>query len=318
MNDDLMEELDTLLAEELPDGSEFKDSSNRVVSEERRADLIQLLHYAAEQLGKSPSYKEFNSLDLATSADAIRYVFGSWNAAKEAAGLETRDVGGPRIQIDESYFADISTPEKAYWFGALVAHSSLQFHGENQKPALLIGRTGEKSYFVTEFAKAVDSEYSISRNTHSQTGNILTSTQISNPTFISHLRDAGYPYPDYDAGDFPHVGDGLETHFLRGWLESSGYFSTGGFNISVSNVDRAETIQGWMSDCGVKRPTLTEKETGKAVVRVSNPFDVRAVFESLWPELTETTPTFKPYPEKVLNYLQNEYPYPENVSYLST
>lgn len=319
MSDDLMEELDKLLAEELPDTSEAferEETSGRLVRTGRREELIQLLQYAAEELGKSPSYNEFNSLDLHTSADVIKNVFGSWNAAKEAAGLEKLTRGGPRTNIDESYFEEIITPEKAYWFGTLLAHSSLQQRGHSKNLTLLIGRTGVKKYFVTEFARAVQSEYAISRNIHTETGNPIFSTNISHPTFISHLLDAGYPYPDYDSGDFPAVEDGLEAHFLRGWLESSGYFTTNGFNISVSNIERAETIQQWMSDFGAKRPTVTEYKNGKAVVRVTNPFDVRAVFESMWPDLTETTPSFPPYPEKIVAYLQNEYPYPENISYL--
>lgn len=320
MGDELMKELDKLLAEELPDTpEEFDEDSEpgRLVGHDRREELIQLLQYAADELGKSPSFNEFNELDLHTSADVIKYVFGSWNAAKEAAGLKRLTRGGPRTGINETYFKQISTPEKAYWLGTLFAHSSVRRSPGGGGLVLSVGRTGKKGYFVTEFADAIESEYAISENAHHETGNTIFSTLISNPTFVGHLFDAGYPYPDSDAGGFPAIPDGLEPHFLRGWLESSGYFTTNGFNISVSNVTRAETIQQWMSDAGAKRPTLTEKQDGRSVVRVSNLFDVRAVFESLWPDLTETAPSFPPYPRKILDFLNAEHPYPENVPYLS-
>jgi len=66
---------------------------------------------------------------------------------------------------------------------------------------------------------------------------------ITNPRFVDHLLELGYPLPDEKPGDFPSVADSFQKEFLRGFLESSGYFSTGGWDITVENSQRAETLQ---------------------------------------------------------------------------
>ncbi len=52
------------------------------------------------------------------------------------------------------------------------------------------------------------------------------------------------------------------------------------------------------------------------MVRVSNVFDIKSVFETCWPDGVSTEPSYTPYPRKILDYLNSEYPYPENVDYL--
>lgn len=55
------------------------------------SDCIESLREAAEILGKSPTKTEYEDLGLTPAHGTIRRVMGSWNEAKEAAGLETYD-----------------------------------------------------------------------------------------------------------------------------------------------------------------------------------------------------------------------------------
>ena len=66
----------------------------------------------SKQLPQESTLREFNELDFETSADVIADVFGTWNRAKEAAGLRTFQRGTVR-EIDESYFERIDTPATA-------------------------------------------------------------------------------------------------------------------------------------------------------------------------------------------------------------
>lgn len=62
--------------------------------------LLADLNRVAEELGKSPSFNEYNEYGSYTGS-TYKKRFGSWNEAKEAAGLETTSRGskGPPVNI---------------------------------------------------------------------------------------------------------------------------------------------------------------------------------------------------------------------------
>lgn len=311
MAKDANERIEALLDDTLPDAA--------AEGETREETLLRLLQEAKEEVGSSPTMAEFNKLDKEVSGDVIKNYFGSWNAAKEAAGLATQQ-RGTTVAIDEDYFATIDTEKKAYWLGALLVRSSLSEAPIGDGYALTIVRTVDQRHFVDSFCEAVGSEYSINRYEGDQNEKPRLMLQISNPMFIYHLIDAGYPGPDDSTAPFPAIASGLRSAFLRGYLESGGYFSTGGWAIRLESMERAETIQEWLHDFGVKRATISgdSRDDDIHVVRVSNVFDIRAVVDECWPELYETTPCHEPYLDRLIDHLDAEYPYPENVEYLSS
>lgn len=313
MSEDHLSKIDSMLAEELPS---LAEDTGITVGEEKREDLIRLLRSAADELGKSPTVQEFNSLDLEVSATAIRRTFGTWNEAKEAAGLDTWQRGTVR-NIDETYFESIDSPETAYWFGAVLATSSLQRQPRGDNYSLTLGRVETKAYFVTDFADAIESDYPIIWHEQNKSDKRQAQLQISNPSFIEHLLGAGYPEPNEKRGRFPEIAEAYRAPFVRGFLESSGYFSTNGWSIPLANRQRAEQLQEWFEGYGAERPTVSEQSNGSIVVRVANVFDIKSIFESLWPDVLETTPSWQPYPRKILEHLEAEYPYPENLPYLN-
>lgn len=52
-------------------------------------DCLDALREAATELGHSPTREDYNSLDISPSIRTIRSRCGSWNRAKDAAGLDT-------------------------------------------------------------------------------------------------------------------------------------------------------------------------------------------------------------------------------------
>lgn len=56
-----------------------------------REECIEALNKAANELGRSPTWTGFRSLDMEISASQIRRKFGTWNRAKQAAGLDLYD-----------------------------------------------------------------------------------------------------------------------------------------------------------------------------------------------------------------------------------
>ncbi|ELZ48314.1 hypothetical protein C465_09455 [Halorubrum distributum JCM 9100] len=314
MADEFIDDIDAHLNDILPEDPE---QIRETVAQEEKAEMIQLLQHAADTLGKSPTVTEFDALNLDVSSDAIRYAFGTWNDAKDEAGLETFQ-RGTSTPIRENYFKTIDTTEKAYWLGSLFAHSTVSHNNQADYFALQVVRVVSKEHFVRGFADAIDSEYSI--NTYSNPDRPQdqqqVQLQISNPTFIDHLTATGYPDASSDPSDFPELDDEYRPAFIRGYLESAGYFQTQGWRITVDTPDRADWLRDAFESFGAKRPTISETTDKKPKVNVSNVFDIKSVFETCWPDQLDTTPSWNPYPAKILDYLETEYPYPENVAYL--
>ncbi len=313
MSEDHIAEVDALLADTLPD--DVDEISQETVADQRQQEMIELLKNAEEQLGRSPSLRDFQSLEFETSAYVIEKAFGTWNDAKRAAGLETYDWGGgdygSRTEINEEYFKEIDTPEKAYWLGTLVATSSINERGLN------VTRRGQERFFIEKLSEAINSEYSINKREiiTNGTNKIRVSTVISNQTFIDHLKSTGHPDGDQRSANIPEIKERFRVPFTRGYLESNGYFTSYGWQMLVDTKLSAERLQGWFESFGAKRPTIGEAN-GKPTVRVVNAFDIKSVFETCWSEGISTEPSYPPYPRKILDHLNSEYPYPENVEYL--
>lgn len=59
-------------------------------------ECIAALRRAADELGESPTKAQYEDLGYTPAHGTIQRILGSWNEAKEAAGLETYKVGGSR------------------------------------------------------------------------------------------------------------------------------------------------------------------------------------------------------------------------------
>lgn len=79
------------------------------------AECLDALREAAEQLGESPTKTAYDELNITPSSTTITRLLGSWNEAKEQAGLETYEpgqFGGTEIQpLPE----DVPVPKDKSW-----------------------------------------------------------------------------------------------------------------------------------------------------------------------------------------------------------
>ena len=75
-------------------------------------ECLDALQEAATRLGKSPSKSEYEQLGLTPSASTILRHHGSWNEAKERAGLETSASSGSRLGDKPEH---ITLPEGESW-----------------------------------------------------------------------------------------------------------------------------------------------------------------------------------------------------------
>ncbi len=82
-------------------------------------DCLEALREARERLGETPSRAQYEALDRSPSATTIMRLFGSWNAAKEQAGLETLSQGGCEGRSGNEIQPkpdDVDLPEGKDWY----------------------------------------------------------------------------------------------------------------------------------------------------------------------------------------------------------
>lgn len=76
------------------------------------AECVRSLTEAASILGTSPTKASYEELGLTPAAGTIIRVMGSWNAAKQAAGLNTNPSSGSRVATKP---ADVTLPSDVSW-----------------------------------------------------------------------------------------------------------------------------------------------------------------------------------------------------------
>ena len=76
------------------------------------AACLDALRQAADWLGESPTKAQYEKLELRPASATIIRQIGSWNEAKERAGLETNESRGSRVKPKPE---DIDLPENLVW-----------------------------------------------------------------------------------------------------------------------------------------------------------------------------------------------------------
>jgi len=79
------------------------------------ADCIHALQRAARELDGSPTRAEYDELGFTPAGGTIQRVFGSWNAAKRAADLETYEQGGGADPTPDPKPEDVEIPDGVEW-----------------------------------------------------------------------------------------------------------------------------------------------------------------------------------------------------------
>jgi len=227
---------------------------------DRQKRCLDALNEAADKVGESPTVREYRQLDITPSQSTIKEAFGTWNAAKQAAGLEIRSIEGQTtVNINEEYFETIDSEAKAYWLGCLFCYSSQS--GESHEHTFLqLSRSVDKRYYVEKFSEAIESDYSINRHETVDSDRIMTS--ISNGSFLDTLEQYGLDRSAKHVEEYPDVPDAHESAFIRAVLENLGNIDakSGGWKISERSMKRAEHIQSWAESIGVKRQISLRKK----------------------------------------------------------
>ena len=79
------------------------------------AECIRALREAADRLGESPTKAQYEALGLRPASATVVRTFGGWNAAKEAAGLETYEQHGSGGSDVLPKPGNVELPDGLHW-----------------------------------------------------------------------------------------------------------------------------------------------------------------------------------------------------------
>lgn len=235
---------------------------------------------AADILGHSPSRPEFNELDDVPSATPIVNEFGSWNEGKGAAGIST--VGpGDTLEVNDDYFKQLDTTEKAYWMGFLYGDGSV-FQGEKGGIGVRLGLGYEDEKHVRKFKSAIDSKHAISKSDG------VVGLSIRHSEFSEAVAKHGLTTEKTYSNSLPALErDDLRAAFVRGLFDADGHSGVNHrFNITGSNRKRFARLIEWLPVDG----TIVPRKDGTFTLRVGSEKRIKPLYSWLYPDGKDTTP----------------------------
>lgn len=171
--------------------------------------------------------------------------------------------------VDESYFDDIDTEEKAYWFGFIMADGSVRLRDERTVSAsygLTIELAGIDRNHLEKFKKAIKSNVILSERKDRD----MVSITIYNKHFAMSLAEKGC-VPDKTHRGF--IDDSLLNNinlkkaYLRGYCDGDGYIDKTRYRIVYTGCTTyfAKKIQSYLLDLGLnfKIKECIENKYGK-------------------------------------------------------
>ena len=132
-----------------------------------------------------------------------------------------------RYTLNEDYFKDIDTEEKAYILGLLFADG---FVGDEKHNNIVIQLHKDDKYMLQNIANAIDFTGEIretkSSGGFSKNGKTNFSLNFSSKTMAKHLRDYGIVVKRSETmTTLPNVPSHLINHFIRGYFDGDGTIS---------------------------------------------------------------------------------------------
>ena len=112
-------------------------------------ECVAALEAAAERLGESPTKAQYEALGLTPASATIVRVMGGWNAAKEAAGLETEPSRGSRLEPKPD---DVVLPDGQNW-ADLSVDQRWHYRNVDRNTERTLERRSELRAWVHEFKR---------------------------------------------------------------------------------------------------------------------------------------------------------------------
>lgn len=259
------------------------------------SECIGALHRATDRLGHPPSAREYQQLRgdrfEAPSYGVLYRRFGSWNAAKEAAGLSVVQ----KRDVDESYFETIASPERAYWLGFVFTDGHARVDGT--EGGFHLHLSAKDCEHVKAFADAISSTHPVVTETRSD-GYDISRISIPRRGFAQSLLDRGMG-PNERGELLPKCPDQYTAPLLRGIFDADGYVATYDHRspqliLVTSNPKRAQAYVNAFDTIGIQMNTHKrhgdDSRRASHVVNAGSVDTVSKVYDAFYPDGEGTTP----------------------------
>lgn len=170
--------------------------------------------------------------------------------------LTNRNRGNKKYTVNENYFDEIDTENKAYWLGFLYADGYILERGK----ALITGLTLKDLDHIEKFKSDIDSTHLIKSTT---TNNYQFN--IYNTNFSKHLIDKGCIPRKTNKIEFPEIKNDLVNHFIRGYFDGDGSVSATDRTLQVticcaSKIFLENLIKKISDETGVRNKIYTRED----------------------------------------------------------
>lgn len=257
-------------------------------------DCIESLQKATVELGHSPSGPEYLKTGIKPGVDTVKRLCGGWNKAKEMADLESWEGNPGYLSVNDTYFSEIDTAEKAYWLGFLYADGCVR--DRDNQIALDLQR-GDRGH-VEEFSNALDSEYKITDFEHE--GSEKTRTFITSEEMVEDLMSHGCIPNKTHKDTLPDLSDNMKPPFIRGYFDGDGcvgiYESADGgimrqWVLTSSSTERLETMKGWIrKEVDISDKDIYDYEDKSPYIQYNSKSDLAGLCNYLLPNGLESYP----------------------------
>jgi hypothetical protein len=154
-----------------------------------------------------------------------------------------------RYCLNQSFFEDINTEEKAYWLGFLSADGNVTNKSENCKQISIILKRDDFKH-LEKFSKSLESNYPV--HIYKNTCNIvITSNNLGNSLIALGVT----PKKSFTLKFCDKVPEHLLRHYFRGLVDGDGCIhkrKDGFYDVSlVGTKSICESFKKWIESCGV-------------------------------------------------------------------
>lgn len=222
---------------------------------------------------------------------------GSWNEAKELAGLTTNHSTSPR-SVDEDYFSELNA-ESAYWAGFIFGDGSIENRGDSSR--LRIALQGSDREHLELLKQHVSSEHTIQQRVGPHQNNIVC-INIGGKQFVDSLKNIGITENKSKGKSVPDVPKEYFGCFIRGYFDADGNMDQYP-QLYAKSLQRLQKIAEWFP-CEVYVHD-NHRTSARLTPSIKNQ-EIREFYKFLYPEATSTSPMLDRKHQSFLDHHSNK------------
>lgn len=204
--------------------------------------------------------------------------------------------GTKKYNVDENFFENIDTEEKAYWLGFLYADGYVRNIKNNRSAELRLKLSYKDIEHIKLFKRNINSEHKINIKTQKMKINDktyyskLASISIYSSKMVQDLINNGCVNNKSKIVIFPYLKSNLIRHFIRGVFDGDGSVSitkykgydNNNFNIVSGSYAFIEKIKEILLNLNIYNCIITENKSNCWYINWYRKEDIRKIYHYLY------------------------------------